>query len=296
MARTRRRRVVVIGDDGTAPLAVAADRLDWKLVGVAEAPSIAAAMRAKERTVDDVLERSKADVAIIGTNLARRADDVRTAASLGLHVVVVPSPKLRLIDVDRADGHAVDSMNERVTVGDPFPTAPATQRWFARLRELPDIATLTGRLRLGRHDELGHLWSLVAGAVLSARLRGQTSLADARIEADSIAGATLLEVGSLSMRLVVDDAAEAGTPLLELQAAGPADALRLEMFPTPHLEHNGSPVDVPTARHPADAFGATDLLANLAADIDTARRPVLDARFHDDVAPLVAALLAQRKR
>lgn len=236
--------MVVAGDTGTAMFAAAADRLDWKVAAAAGATAadIRAETRAKVVDVDRVVDSIDADLAVVGTSPERRLTDAARLLDRGVAVVLVPD--------GLEPGHELAASSGRWVLGDPIPMAPAVQRWMQVLQSFEQVDRVWITTTASRTASAASL------AVLVARI---VRWADPdRVDVD-----------------VIDDP----LPRFEAQAAGPSDAATLTLFPDSRVEHNGNDVSPPPTRHPADAFGATDLLRRFAADLDAGTVPILGAEF-----------------
>jgi hypothetical protein len=244
MARSKRTRLVVAGDTGTAMFAAAADRLDWKVAAAAGAGAaeIKAETRAKVVDLDRVVDSIDADVAVVGTPADRRLADAARLLDRGVGVVLVPD--------GLGHGQALPTASGRWVLGDPIPMAPAVQRWMQVVQAFGQIDRVWITTTPSRTTSAASL------AVLVARIVRWPDPDRVEIQ-------------------VVDDA----LPRFEAQAAGPTDAATLTLFPDSRVEHNGDDVSPPPMRHPADAFGATDLLRRFAADLGAGTTPILGADF-----------------
>lgn len=263
--RRSRLRVAIAGGDGTAMFAAAADRVDWKLVAVAgeDTDAIADAMRARHIDLDELIGRSNADVVIVGTPPSRRLDDARALLARNVHVVLVP-PTVGAGDV-AAIAQSIAGSRAQLIVGDPLPMSPVVQLWLNQLTDAGPLDHVSGVATTE------HRWSLLATTVLSARVAGWG-------EPVGLSGGELHFAGGRSAGVAAADHSRSTTtppPRFELQAAGPMLAVRLELFPIPTLERNGAPLPLPSARHPADAFGVSNLLTSFRADIEAGRAPAL---------------------
>jgi predicted dehydrogenase len=68
-------------------------------------------------------------------------------------------------------------------------------------------------------------------------------------------------------------------PVWDAQVASATGVLRAELFPTPSLERNGSPIAASTASQPIVDYGYAGQLAAFWADVEQRRAPVMDAAF-----------------
>lgn len=244
MRRSTRTRLLVAGDVDTAMFASAADHLDWKVVAAAGgvANDIGSETGAKVVELERLLDSIDADVAVVGTSVERRVDDAERLLARRIGVVLIPA--------GLAIDDALPTANDRLVIGDPVPMAPAVQRWMQVVKSFGQVDRVWINTSESRAISACSLAELVARL-----LRWQT--AD-RVEIQ-----------------LTDDA----LPRFEAQAAGPNDAATMTLFPNPTVEHNGSDVSPPPMRHPADAFGATDLLRRFSDDLAAETMPILGVDF-----------------
>jgi predicted dehydrogenase len=92
-----------------------------------------------------------------------------------------------------------------------------------------------------------------------------------------------------------------GSPLWDAQAASDTGVLRMELLPSPELEHNGEPVPlppVPRGVEPAQLhhYGYVDQLASFLADAGAGRPPLVGASLGRDVLDVVCAAYASAGR
>ncbi len=253
--RSRRTQLAIAGDHSSAMFAAAGDRLDWNVVAVAGAgaDSVRAGTGAKVVDLDRLIASIKADIVVVGTSPERRCDDARQLLARGVGVVLIP-----VVDMDVVV-HPGSDITPRWVVGDPVPMAPAVQRWLRGLASAASVdriwITATPALR----------FSACSVAVLASRIMRWP------------------DASRIAVDLIESDQGDNALPRFEAQAAGAHDALTLSLFPAPVVEHNGSELPLALTRHPADAFGAADLLRTFARDLAAGSHPVLGAGFLDAV-------------
>lgn len=207
-----------------------------------------------------------ADVAVVDGALGPRRDAALALLARGVGVVLAPGLGVEALV---AIAEATERTAASVVVGEPFPTAPAVQRWFADLDTLGDVGHLSGRAARSA-DSIDLVRPLLTVLVLAGRVAGWGDPGGA----EPAATGTLVRFGSgATATLRIDEPDRA--PHWELQAASPTGALRLEMLPRPVVERDGRELTLPPAPDPADAFGAAPLLRTFRADLEAGRRPVL---------------------
>lgn len=248
MKRRKRTRLLVAGDVDTAMFASAADRLDWKVAAVSGglADDIRSETGAKIVELERLLDSIGAEIAVVGTSGDRRVADAERLLARGIGVVLIPA--------GLTSDHDLPTATDQLVIGEPVPMAPAVQRWMQVVQSFGQVD------RVWINTSASRAASACSLAVLTARLLGWPTADKVEIK-------------------VIDDP----LPRFEAQAAGPTDAATMTLFPNPTVEHNGSDMSPPPVRHPADAFGATDLLRRFSDDLATETTPILGIDFLAEV-------------
>lgn len=266
-----------------APALFAAIRLGWTCRAVAgdDVEWIGEQLDVPVVGIEELIDGTDADVVCVATD--GRTSHTERLLARGRHVLLWPGIGVggagRLAEVERG-------LPGSVTVAASHPSAPAVQAWFRELRSLGTVSHLSGATHVGIGADRPRLdWELCAVAVLSARLAGWGEPDGASSDGDSLVVG--FDRGSAPLRVERVDEAPT-TVRWNLQAAGPGQALRVELLPTPMLEHNGQARTLPVTNDPVADIGIVGMLRTLEHDLTTGRKPVLDL----DVALTIERLLA----
>ena len=261
-----------------APFAAAADLAGWQPSVVAGVPptDVASGELVRARALplldlDEAVARAPLDIAIVGTTTGRRVDDTLALLDRGVHVLLVPDVDLPGADRLRAPtpGPAV------LALAAPLLASATAGQWLAMVAEATDVEHLTGRA--GPDDgPTGPLrWQLLALLSLAASAAGW----DAPTHVDRDEARISIGHGP-QRRLSASSTPPSSGAVFAAQAAGPAEALVLDVIPHTQVERNGQLVArVSPDEHPAVRFGTAPLLRRFVADLSAGRRPRLDGHF-----------------
>jgi predicted dehydrogenase len=293
--------------------------LGWRIAAVASrTPAHASKLAADVGAVavsshEELLAIDGIDLAIVATPPADHATATEAWATRGVPTVVSTPLCDTLVDADRL----VD-LERRTQVpllfASNLATAPTVQALFARVGRLGSVTTISGRSvgeppawgeftsgawgggvllhhaanQLALHILLARLAGLGELVAVSARLgRNQPGTSDDEADVDLTFSNGVHTHAAVSWR-------GHGSQVWDLQIAGEHGVLRLDMDPTPTLEHNGEPVSLPAPRSTPATVGLAHagLIAQLTAfwhDVESGRQPVMNMQFGRDVLELVAA-------
>ncbi|MEM8619818.1 MAG: hypothetical protein AAGF73_08855 [Actinomycetota bacterium] len=261
-----------------APFAAAADLAGWLPGVIAGAPisdvasdELATARGLPVLDVDEAVERASLDIAIVGTEPGRRVGDAYALLERGVHVLLVPDLGLPGADrlVTQPPGPAV------LALAAPLLATATAGKWLAMVAEATDVEHLTGRA--GPDDgPTGPLrWQLLALLSLAASAAGW----DAPTHVDRNDAHISIGYGP-NRRLSASSTPPTSGAVFAAQAAGPAEALVLDVIPHTQVERNGQLIARANAdEHPAVRFGTAPLLRRFVADLSAGRRPRLDGQF-----------------
>jgi predicted dehydrogenase len=254
-----------------------------------------------------------ADLVVVCTPPAGHADDAIRALQGGAAVLVEKPLAATLADADRLVA-AARSAPGRVGYGENLAHAPVVTAALARRPGLGAVTHLEARVvqpppPWGDYGTAawggGVLFDVgphpLALALLLARparpVEVRAELAAGHDHpTDEHAEVTVRFDSGLQAQVVVSWRS-AGEVLWDVQAAGPAGVLRIELLPEPVLEVNGEPVAVPGSPVPLPdpklhQLGYRDQLAAFAADAAAGREPVMDAAFGREVLDILCAAYA----
>jgi predicted dehydrogenase len=311
----RRPSVVLVGSGGVARALAAAGRaLRWTVVGVAAAGVDRAAALAHELDTEPLAlstlrARRVADVVLVdrGDGIAHDdLDDLLGALERGHHLVVGPPLAATSGDADALVAAATRAWARGTATlyGDAVCAAPVIAALLARAGELPAAPTHLSS-RSVRPDDgdrpsatspmADHGAAGVAAILLAARRCGLGPPIEVRGRRTPGGEGVLTDI-ELRFRSGLTATVHAswgppGAPVQDLQLATPDEVLRVEMFPRPALERNGTPVQAPGGEggDPMEALGYLPMLRGFWSDVAAARRPVFPAAFGREVLQVIVA-------
>ncbi|NND74205.1 MAG: Gfo/Idh/MocA family oxidoreductase [Ilumatobacter sp.] len=304
--------------------AASCQALGWKIAGVASrrlatAETLATAVGAPAMSYDALLASDGVDLVIVSTPPADHLPAARAWTARGIPTVV-STPLCQTLD----DADELVALEARsgppLLFASNLATAPAVQAMFARAADLGRPTTLAGRSYRGAptwgafttggwgggvllHPAVHHLTLML----LLARVAdaGRPTAVAARLvpnahDVDEHADVELSFASGLRARIAVGWTG--ADRIWDLQLASTDAVLRLDMDPTPVLEHNGEPVAIAPARSTPARFrelADVGLIAQLRSfwhDIEHRRTPVMNMAFGREVLDIVCAASASAKR
>lgn len=289
--------------------AAACHSLGWPIVAVASRSPERARARAAEvgalaAGYDELLARRAAELAVVCTPPARHAADVVRLLNAGYHVVVEKPLATTLRGADEMIA-TERRVGRPALYAENLASSPAVQALLARLPHVGTPTHVSARAVQaaptwtdmttsswggGALFDMGsHPVALVLLAAMASGLGAPTSVSarlqpvdrDDPASTDGDADVRLGFAGGLTASLAVGWRAEQ-VPTWDLQLAGDTDVLRIDLFPSPTLEHNGEPValHVPdvTPRSVAE-YGYRPQLGAYWYDVSVGRTPVTGLGF-----------------
>jgi len=305
--------VALWGTGGPAAAqAAACAALGWEVRAVAAATRVAAQPLAREFGATPITAAEFAvgphvDLVILtggpvpGVPGHRDPGEISAVLDGGPHLVITPPMADTLADADAIIGSArlASARGQRVVFGDAVCAAPVVEQMFARLPDLgADVTHISSKAvqpapecdvpPLVHHGTHG-----VAAALLAARLLGRgrpTAVSGERGPDGQVTDARLFFRAGDAIHVHASFGPPSG-PAWDFQVAGPDQVLRVDLFPTPTLERNGTALTPPrpSSTDPATAFGFVPQLERFWADVHAGRSPVLPLEFGRDVLEIVAA-------
>ena len=263
----RRPEVVLWGAGMVAGVhAAACQSLHWRVAAVASrnaerARDLATTVRASATTFDDLLARRQGDIAVVATPPASHVDAVVALLDTGYHVVVEAPMACTLADADRLID-AETRIGRPVLYSEHLAAAPVVGGLLARAGGIGALTHLSARATqappswrpddgVDAHWGGGALFDLGVHPVgLTLRTAAESGAGQPlSLNAVIVDAGTRHEHGTIRLRfesgLVATIVAlwqPGATPNWDLQASSASAVLRAELYPSPTLEHNGSPV------------------------------------------------------
>jgi hypothetical protein len=282
-------RVSLLGDVLTPLAAVAIGELGWRPGRVAAdaAKAMSRETGAKVVSVDQLLARPDAEIVVVGTPIHRRVDDAIRLLDRGVHVVLAPGAAS--IDEARRLTQACDGADAMLLIGDPFPTAPAMQRWFVEVAGMGVVNHLSGVLSgdfavTGAEPDPA-VWSMIDCVRMTGQQCGWGGVSDARQSAARTNTKTESEMsvefnfdGGRTMVVEAISRGDSSPPRWELQAASKTSSLRVSMLPTPEVELDGDALAVRQST-PSVALGVAPMFASFWNGVTAQAQPVIGADF-----------------
>lgn len=312
----RRPSVVLFGAGMVARIhATACRSLDWPIRAVASrsatrATALAGEVGARAITYAQAAESQLADVAIVATPPANHVDDAILLLGAGYHVVVEAPIACTLADADRlvaAEEHA----GRPVLYSEHLASSPAIDLLLGRVSSIGTLTHLSARsiqappswrpagdrswgggalFDLGVHP-VGLALRTAAQAGAGAPVTVGAVITDAATDHEHATVKIHFESGLLAT--VVVGWQPGGGPDGDLQASSASGVLRVDLYPSPSLEHNGEPIGLGTISPPGaalvDDYGYASQLKRFWTNIRTGRPVPTTSRFGRQVLDVIAA-------
>jgi predicted dehydrogenase len=223
----------------------------------------------------------------------------------GHHLVIAPPLAGTLADADAIVTLAREAAERKraVLYGDAVCAAPAVEELFSRLPAMgSDTTHISSKVvqpppetaGLPKSPLLHHGVHGIAAALLAARLTGRgrpTAVGgERRGPGEAVTDVWIHFAVGDPVRAHASFGPPSG-PAWDLQVASPDEVLRVDLFPSPTLERNGTPLPLPASavNDAATAFGFVPQLERFWADVSSSRAPVLPAEFGREVLEVVCA-------
>jgi len=315
----RRPDVVLWGAGMVAGVhAAACEALEWRVAAVASrssdrAAELAATVRAKATTFDDLLADKRGDIAIVATPPVAHVDAAVALLDAGYHVVVEAPLACTLVDADRLI-EAEERVGRPVLYSEHLAAAPVVDGLLGRVGGIGALTHLSARAAqppptwrpddaLDAHWGGGALFDLGVHPVgLALRTAAESGAGrPLGLSAVIVDAGTRHEYGTIKLRfesgLVATIAARwqpSATPDWDLQVSSAGAVLRAELYPSPTLEHNGVPVSIgaPVRTAPlslVDDYGYAPQLKRFWTNIRTGRPVPATSRLGRQVLDVICA-------
>ena len=263
----RRPQVVLLGAGMVAGVhAAACQSLDWRVAAVAarnagRASDLAATVGAMATTFDELIARRQGDIAIVATPPAAHVDAAIALLDAGYHVVVEAPLACTLADADRLI-EAEARAGRPVLYSEHLAAAPVVDGLMARVSGIGALTHLSARATqappswrpddgVDAHWGGGALFDLGVHPVgLTLRTAAESDAGrPMSLNAVIVDAATRHEHGTIRLRFesglvatIVARWQPEAVPDWDLQVSSASAVLRAELYPSPALEHNGTPV------------------------------------------------------
>lgn len=315
----RRPEVVLWGAGMVAGVhAAACEALGWRVVAVASrgdgrAADLAARVRAPVVSFDDLLTERRADIAIVATPPAAHVDAAVGLLEAGYQVVVEAPLACTLAGADHLI-EVEERVGRPVLYSEHLAAAPTVDALLARIGGVGALTHLSARATQAPPswrpaDGIDANWGGGALFDLGVHPVGLTL----RTAAESGAGrpvslnAVIIDAGSRREHGTIKLRFESGlvasitarwqpdsTPDWDLQASSASAVLRAELYPSPTLEHNGSPVPLGAAIRSGgvslvDDYGYAPQLKRFWTNIRTGRPVPATSRLGRQVLDVICA-------
>lgn len=288
----------------------ACQALGWPVVAVASrqperAQKLAANLRAKTLTYDQMLHQRVADIVVVTTPPSCHAADTRRLLDIGYHVVVESPISCSRTDADQII-EAEENAGRPVLYSEHLASAPAIDALLARASGIGKVTHLSARAiqrrptwRTSSETEWGGgaLFDLgVHPIALLFRTAEVSGLGPATSVTASMTpeGANVLIMfaskveATLSVKWMPDT-----SPDWDLQVSSAQAVLRVDLYPTPTLEVNGDLLHIdsePPSRHSiVHDYGYAAQLRRFWGDIRTGRPVPATTDFGRQVLEVVCA-------
>jgi predicted dehydrogenase len=294
----RRPEIVLWGAGMVAGVhAAACQALDWRITAVGSrsaerAGELAAAVRASTATFDELVDRRRGDIAIVATPPAAHVDAAVALLDAGYHVVVEAPLACTLADADRLIA-AEERAGRPVLYSEHLAASPTVDGLLSRVDGIGTLTHLSARATQAppswRPDDDPARWGGGALFDLGVHPVGLTLRTAAEAGAGPPVSLSALiadagtprEHGTIQLRFesgvvatIVARWQPGATPDWDLQASSAGAVLRVEMYPSPTLEHNGTAVSVGAPIRPTslvDDYGYAPQLKRFWTNIRTGR-------------------------
>jgi len=298
--------------------AAACQSLEWRVAAVASrnaerASGLAATVHTKATTFDELLASKQGDIAIVATPPVAHVDAAVALLDAGYHVVVEAPLACTLADADRLI-EAEDRVGRPVLYSEHLAASPVVDGLFVRVDGIGALTYLSARATqpsptwrpadgIDAHWGGGALFDLGVHPVGLA-LRTATESGAGRplsLSAVIVDAGTRHEHGTIKLRfesgLVATILARwqpDSTPDWDLQASSASAVLRVELYPSPTLEHNGEPVSIGAPIRPSgpslvDDYGYAPQLKRFWTNIRTGRPVPATSRLGRQVLDVICA-------
>ncbi len=263
----RRPEVVLWGAGMVAGVhAAACQSLGWRVAAVAarnagRARDLAATVGAMATTFDELIARRQGDIAIVATPPAAHVDAALALLDAGYHVVVEAPIACTLADADRLT-EAETRAGRPVLYSEHLAAAPVVDGLMARVSGIGALTHLSARATqappswrpddgVDAHWGGGALFDLGVHPVgLTLRTAAESDAGrPMSLSAVIVDAATRHEHGTIRLRFesglvatIVARWQPEAAPDWDLQVSSASAVLRAELYPSPALEHNGTPV------------------------------------------------------
>lgn len=311
----RRPAVVLFGAGMVARLhASACQALEWPVPAVASrssprASSLAADIGARAVTYDEATASRLGDIAIVATPPPSHVDDAIRLLDAGYHVVVEAPIACTLADADRLVV-AEARVGRPVLYSEHLVSSPTVDTLLGRVGSIGALTHLSARAIQappswrtsndaswggGALFDLGvHPVGLALRTAAEAGAGGATSLTSVITDAgsDHEHGTIKLQFASGLRSTVVVGWQPGATPDWDLQASSASAVLRVDLYPTPTLEHNGEQIGLGPAVRAADLvddYGYAPQLKRFWTNIRTGRPVPATSRFGRQILEVIAA-------
>jgi len=280
------------------------------------AASLAADIGARTVTYADAARTRLGDIAIVATPPPNHVDDAVALLDAGYHVVVEAPIACTLADADRLIA-AETRVGRPVLYSEHLVSSPAIDGLLERASSIGALTHLSARaIQAPPSWRPAHDASWGGGALFDLGVHpvGLTLRTAAEAGAGSPASLTAvvadagtdhehatvkLQFASGLRSTVVVGWQQGATPDWDLQASSASGVLRVDLYPTPTLEHNGDPVSIGSAvRAPGvnlvenalvQDYGYAPQLKRLWTNIRTGRPVPATSRFGRQILEIIAA-------
>lgn len=298
--------------------AAACQALDWRIAAVGSrtdtrAAELAGRVHAKAATFEQLLGTRLGDVAIVATPPAAHVDAAVALLDTGYHVVVEAPMACTLAEADRLI-EAETRVGRPVLYSEHLAAAPAVDGLLVRVHGIGALTHLSARATqappswrpedgVDAHWGGGALFDLGVHPVgLTLRTAAESGAGrPVSLSAVIVDAGTRHEHGTIKLRFesgllatVVARWQPGSTPDWDLQASSASAVLRAELYPSPTLEHNGTPVSVGApirAVSPSlvDDYGYAPQLKRFWTNIRTGRPVPATSRLGRQVLDVICA-------
>lgn len=317
MAPARRPNVVLFGAGMVARIhASACQALEWPVVAVASRSGDRARVLAREvgaRAVSyaDAIDARLGDIAIVATPPSNHVTDTIGLLEAGYHVVVEAPIACTLDDTDRLLA-AEQRVGRPVLYSEHLVSSPAVDALLRRLAAIGPLTHLSARSVQpppswrradnptwggGALFDLGvHPLGLVLRSAAESDAGNPTSVTAVVADAgtDRERATVKMHFATGLTATVIVGWQPGAAPDGDLQASSARGVLRVDLYPSPTLEHNGDPVALgPIVRGSApdlvDDYGYGPQLKRFWTNIRTGRPVPATSRFGAQVLEVIAA-------